>query len=432
MRTASRAATRSRPRLRGRIPARRRQRPADEPLGPQHAAAGDLRAGPRTRTGLPARPAAPPRAVVSRVHRRRADFQLARADGLLPFAPVRAAAGAGDRGVHQGRAARPAVDSACNWSRPKSPTCWNAPRGCTGATTAAITSSATTAPWRPSSCCTTACRGWPASTWPASRPPACCVACSAPASPMPRCWTIATRRCAWATASKPLSARYQAMFDVARQALQLPQTQVQDWLDMRPSERAPWLERADLRASAALLLLEQAALRRQELLARDELKRRFLGRDADRNAGRRGCARGPAGHPAPGGFPQPPGDCCCRTPATACRRPKSARRWRRKAATCSAVAAAKWLAAKRGSPMAAAGTASCAGWDRGQCRCAGRATAALASGTRGFAVAEGRSGRNFECIALENVSAEALFSSPRPWDRCSRSAGRDWSGRTCA
>jgi len=33
------------------------------------------------------------------------------------------------------------------------------------------------------------------------------------------------------------------------------------------------------------LLLEQAALRRQELLARDELKRRFLGRDADRNAG---------------------------------------------------------------------------------------------------------------------------------------------------
>ena len=41
-----------------------------------------------------------------------------------------------------------------------------------------------------------------------------------------------------------------------------------------------------MRASAALLLLEQAALRRQELLARDELKRRFLGRDADRGADR--------------------------------------------------------------------------------------------------------------------------------------------------
>ena len=82
-----------------------------------------------------------------------------------------------------------------------------------------------------------------------------------------------------------LSARYQAMFEVAQQALQLPQAKAQDWLDLPASERAPWLERADLRASAALLLLEQAALRRQELQARDELKRRFLGRDADRNAG---------------------------------------------------------------------------------------------------------------------------------------------------
>jgi hypothetical protein len=77
-----------------------------------------------------------------------------------------------------------------------------------------------------------------------------------------------------------LSERYQAMFDVARQALQLPQTRVQDWLDLHPGERARWLPRADLRAGAALLLLEQAALRRQQLLARDEMKRRFLGRDA--------------------------------------------------------------------------------------------------------------------------------------------------------
>jgi hypothetical protein len=81
-----------------------------------------------------------------------------------------------------------------------------------------------------------------------------------------------------------LSDRYQEMFEVARQALQLPETRVQDWLDMPPSERAPWLERADLRAGAALLLLEQAALRRQQLLSRDELKRRFLGGDADRRA----------------------------------------------------------------------------------------------------------------------------------------------------
>ena len=77
---------------------------------------------------------------------------------------------------------------------------------------------------------------------------------------------------------EPLSSHYQAMFDVARQALGLPQAHVRDWLALPPGERAPWLQRADLRASAALLLLERAALRRQELLARDELKRHLLGR----------------------------------------------------------------------------------------------------------------------------------------------------------
>jgi hypothetical protein len=78
----------------------------------------------------------------------------------------------------------------------------------------------------------------------------------------------------------PASAHYQAMLDVARQALGLPQARVEDWLDLAPEQRQPWLQRADLRASAALLLLERAALRRQELLARDELKRLLLGRDA--------------------------------------------------------------------------------------------------------------------------------------------------------
>jgi len=76
---------------------------------------------------------------------------------------------------------------------------------------------------------------------------------------------------------EPMSARYQAMYDVARQALVLPQAQVEAWLDLPPAQRAAWLERTDLRTGAALLLLEQAALRREELLARDELKRRFLG-----------------------------------------------------------------------------------------------------------------------------------------------------------
>lgn len=82
---------------------------------------------------------------------------------------------------------------------------------------------------------------------------------------------------------EPSNARYQEMFDVAKRSLQLPQSQVEQWMDLPPDERRLWLERGDLRASAALLLLEQAALRRHELLARDELKRRFLGRAADRN-----------------------------------------------------------------------------------------------------------------------------------------------------
>ena len=81
-----------------------------------------------------------------------------------------------------------------------------------------------------------------------------------------------------------LSQRYQAMFEVARDSLQLPQERVQDWMDLDPRERAPWLERADLRASAALLLLEQAALRRQQQLSRTELKRRFFNQDAEDRA----------------------------------------------------------------------------------------------------------------------------------------------------
>ncbi|WP_208543137.1 zinc-dependent peptidase [Marilutibacter alkalisoli] len=87
-----------------------------------------------------------------------------------------------------------------------------------------------------------------------------------------------------------LSTYYQEMYTVARHALDLPSANARDWLAMSPSRRAPWLGQADLRASAALLLLEQAAQRREELQARDDLKRRFLGRgaasrDAETSAG---------------------------------------------------------------------------------------------------------------------------------------------------
>ncbi|WP_145139715.1 DUF4105 domain-containing protein [Pseudomonas duriflava] len=71
--------------------------------------------------------------------------------------------------------------------------------------------------------------------------------------------------------------RFQAMFTVARDRLHLPQATVEDWLALEPGERRKWFEHADLRASAALLLLEQAALRRELLLAQEELKNRYLG-----------------------------------------------------------------------------------------------------------------------------------------------------------
>ncbi|MNQ47780.1 hypothetical protein D3C85_616370 [compost metagenome] len=70
--------------------------------------------------------------------------------------------------------------------------------------------------------------------------------------------------------------RYQAMFKILRERLKVPQQEVEDWLELTAEQRRPWFAQADLRASAALLLLEQAAQRRQALLAQDELKRNYL------------------------------------------------------------------------------------------------------------------------------------------------------------
>ncbi|WP_328822250.1 DUF7844 domain-containing protein [Aquipseudomonas guryensis] len=70
--------------------------------------------------------------------------------------------------------------------------------------------------------------------------------------------------------------RYQAMFAVLRAQLPVPQEQVEDWLQLPAEQRRHWFARADLRTSAALLLLEQAALRRQLLLAQEDLKQRYL------------------------------------------------------------------------------------------------------------------------------------------------------------
>jgi hypothetical protein len=70
--------------------------------------------------------------------------------------------------------------------------------------------------------------------------------------------------------------RYQLMFDVLQKQMPLPQTRVEDWFDLPAAQRREWFTQTDLRGDAALLLLEHAALRRQMLIARDELKRRYL------------------------------------------------------------------------------------------------------------------------------------------------------------
>ncbi|SDI59091.1 protein of unknown function [Pseudomonas panipatensis] len=75
--------------------------------------------------------------------------------------------------------------------------------------------------------------------------------------------------------------RYQAMFAVITQRLDIPQRRVEDWLALPATERRAWFAKADLRASAALLLLEQASLRRQLQLAQDELKHLYLGQRED-------------------------------------------------------------------------------------------------------------------------------------------------------
>jgi hypothetical protein len=79
--------------------------------------------------------------------------------------------------------------------------------------------------------------------------------------------------------------RYQAMFEVLKKHLPIKQEKVEDWLALKADERRQWIDRADLRTSAALLLLEQAAFRQQLVLAQDEVKQRYLGARELKNGG---------------------------------------------------------------------------------------------------------------------------------------------------
>ena len=78
---------------------------------------------------------------------------------------------------------------------------------------------------------------------------------------------------------EPANARFEEMYAVARRELDLPADDAAAWLALPPAAREPALRQAGLRGAAALLVLESAALRRQEVQVRDELKRRWL-RDA--------------------------------------------------------------------------------------------------------------------------------------------------------
>lgn len=79
--------------------------------------------------------------------------------------------------------------------------------------------------------------------------------------------------------------RYQAMFGVLKKNLPIKQATVEDWLSLSAEERRQWIAQADLRTSAALLLLEQASFRRQLQLAQDEVKQRYLGARELQNGG---------------------------------------------------------------------------------------------------------------------------------------------------
>src|SRR5690606_10401241 len=69
---------------------------------------------------------------------------------------------------------------------------------------------------------------------------------------------------------------FDAMFAVADATLGLPAADARAWFALDPTLRTPFLERGDLRTTAALLVLEEAALRREQAQAREAMKQRIL------------------------------------------------------------------------------------------------------------------------------------------------------------
>lgn len=73
--------------------------------------------------------------------------------------------------------------------------------------------------------------------------------------------------------------RYEQMFAVVRANLNVPQKSIDDWLALSADQRQAWLPQANQRAAAALLLLEQAALRQHIHVIQHDLKKRYLADD---------------------------------------------------------------------------------------------------------------------------------------------------------
>lgn len=226
--------------------------------------------------GLPAGPRPASGAVLPRLRRRPAIVQLGRPDRRLSVAPIRPAAVAGDRGIHQGRAAQPRLGAA-----------EAGPRG--GRQPGRARRAESLELRRPVLLHLQQLRGGNPQAA-AQRHPRRPLQSLDSITPYGVLEMLENRKLADPSVlDDPKEAlrlgyrfdsfrdRYQAMFDVLKQRLHIPQDKVEDWLALPARERQPWFAKADLRASAALLLLEQASLRRQLLLAQDELKRLYLG-----------------------------------------------------------------------------------------------------------------------------------------------------------
>ncbi|TWG89852.1 uncharacterized protein DUF4105 [Luteimonas sp. J16] len=72
-----------------------------------------------------------------------------------------------------------------------------------------------------------------------------------------------------------LARHFGEMYAVASAELALPARNADAWLRLDPAVRGEWLVRGGLRATAALLVLEEAALRQEQARARETLRRRY-------------------------------------------------------------------------------------------------------------------------------------------------------------